>query len=175
MKFITSDRKLKASREGSITSLAVSRRWRAMALATPYPECGTYTADQARCWPWLSGQPFKLSPLRSEAVWTVTSSPLELSSLELSDTQIYEPYVRALLGTASYFCEIVVLELIVWTMTSLAVSRRWRAMALATPYSFSPILFSPPGVWGSRFTGVPPHKKHPPPSDDQRSLGIGPL
>ena len=33
---------------------------------------------------------------------TVTSSLL-LSSLELSDTTIYEPYIRALLGTASHF------------------------------------------------------------------------
>ena len=32
------------------------------------------------------------------------SSSLFLSSLELSDTQDYEPYIRALLGTASHFC-----------------------------------------------------------------------
>ena len=30
-----------------------------------------------------------------------SSSSLLLSSLELSDTQVYEPYTRALLGTAS--------------------------------------------------------------------------
>ena len=29
--------------------------------------------------------------------------------LKLSDTQVYEPYIRALLGTASHFCEAVVL------------------------------------------------------------------
>ena len=34
-----------------------------------------------------------------------------LSSLELSDTKAYEPETRALLGTASHFCEVVVLEL----------------------------------------------------------------
>ena len=39
---------------------------------------------------------------------------LLLSSLELSDTQVYEPKIRALLGTASHFCEVVVLKLIVW-------------------------------------------------------------
>jgi len=33
-----------------------------------------------------------------------SSSSLLLSSLELSDTQVYEPYIRALLGTASHFC-----------------------------------------------------------------------
>ena len=33
-----------------------------------------------------------------------------LSSLELSDTKDYEPLIRALIGTASYFCEVVVLE-----------------------------------------------------------------
>ena len=43
----------------------------------------------------------------------VLSSPsLLLSSLELSDTKVYEPQIRALLGTASHFCEIVVLKLI---------------------------------------------------------------
>ena len=41
----------------------------------------------------------------------VLSSSLLLSSLELSDTTIYEPYVRALLGIASHFCEAVVLKL----------------------------------------------------------------
>ena len=34
-----------------------------------------------------------------------TASSLLLSSLELSDTKVYEPYIRALLGTASHFCE----------------------------------------------------------------------
>jgi len=38
-------------------------------------------------------------------------SSLSLSSLELSYTQVYEPYTRALLGTASPFCEVVVLKL----------------------------------------------------------------
>ena len=36
------------------------------------------------------------------------SSSLSLLSLELSDTQVYEPWIRALLGTASHFCEVVV-------------------------------------------------------------------
>ena len=38
-------------------------------------------------------------------------SSLLLSSLELSDTQVYGPQIRALLGTASHFCEVVVLKL----------------------------------------------------------------
>ena len=37
------------------------------------------------------------------------SSSLLFSSLELSDTQVSEPEIRALLGTASHFCEVVVL------------------------------------------------------------------
>ena len=37
------------------------------------------------------------------------SSSLVLSSLELNDTQDYEPQIRALLGTASHFSEVVVL------------------------------------------------------------------
>ena len=30
--------------------------------------------------------------------------------LELSDAKVYEPYIRALLGTASHYCGAVVLE-----------------------------------------------------------------
>jgi len=33
-----------------------------------------------------------------------------LSSLELSDTKVYEPCIRARLGTAAHFCEVVVLK-----------------------------------------------------------------
>ena len=40
-----------------------------------------------------------------------SSSSLLLSSLELSDTQVYEPYIRALLGTPSHFCDVVDLKL----------------------------------------------------------------
>jgi len=43
-------------------------------------------------------------------VWYFFSSLLH-SSLELSDTKVYEPYVRALLGTAAHFCKVVVLKL----------------------------------------------------------------
>ena len=39
------------------------------------------------------------------------SLSLLLSSLELSDTNVYEPYIRALLGTGSHFCHVVVLKL----------------------------------------------------------------
>ena len=35
---------------------------------------------------------------------------LLLSSLDLSDAKVYEPEIRALLGTASQFCEEVVLK-----------------------------------------------------------------
>ena len=38
-------------------------------------------------------------------------SSLLLSILELSDTQLYEPWIRALLGTTSRFCKVVVLKL----------------------------------------------------------------
>ena len=36
---------------------------------------------------------------------------LQLSSLELSDTPVYEPSIRVILGTASSFCDEVVLAL----------------------------------------------------------------
>ena len=38
-------------------------------------------------------------------------SSLLLSSLELSDTKVYEPQMRARLGTAAHFCEAVVIKL----------------------------------------------------------------
>jgi len=40
-----------------------------------------------------------------------TSSSLLLSSLELSDTTVYEPQLRARLGTTAHFCEVAVLKL----------------------------------------------------------------
>ena len=43
-------------------------------------------------------------------------SSLLLSSLELSDTKVYEPEIGALLGTASHFCEVVVLKLKLYRM-----------------------------------------------------------
>ena len=43
------------------------------------------------------------------------SSSLLLSSLELSDTQVYPTQIRALLGTASHFCQVVVLKLRTWS------------------------------------------------------------
>jgi len=37
-------------------------------------------------------------------------SSLLLPTLELSDTNVYEPEIRARLGTAAHFCEVVVLK-----------------------------------------------------------------
>jgi hypothetical protein len=42
--------------------------------------------------------------VKSLAVSSALSSPRLLSSLELSDTKVYEPHRRALHGTASQFC-----------------------------------------------------------------------
>jgi len=53
-------------------------------------------------------------------VWASQSIPADapfffsswlLSILELSDTKVHEPWVRALLGTAANFCQVVVLKL----------------------------------------------------------------
>jgi len=53
----------------------------------------------------VQGKPF-------HAEWAMaSSSSVLLSSLELSDTQVYEPEIRALLGTASHFCEVIFLKL----------------------------------------------------------------
>jgi len=53
------------------------------------------------------------TPEAAFAVLTISSisSSLLLSSLELSDTNVYEPQIRARLGTAAPFCEVVVLKL----------------------------------------------------------------
>ena len=65
--------------------------------------------SKARIWPGLSYVCLVRSTAGSRRGFSVSSllSSLVLSSLELSDTQVYEPYIRALLGTASYFCEII--------------------------------------------------------------------
>jgi len=59
-----------------------------------------------------SEYPGEMGPLEAGALREVipSSSSLLLSSLELSDTQVCEPKIRALLGTASHFCEVVVLK-----------------------------------------------------------------
>jgi len=43
---------------------------------------------------------------RGRQVGVGSSSSLLLSSLELSDTKVYGPEMRTLLGTASHFCEV---------------------------------------------------------------------
>jgi len=42
------------------------------------------------------------------------SSSLLLFSLELSDAEVCEAYIRALMETAAHFCEVVVDSLTVW-------------------------------------------------------------
>ena len=46
--------------------------------------------------------------LRCSPVCLDSSSSSFLSSLEFSDAKVYEPKTRALLGTTSHFCELVV-------------------------------------------------------------------
>ena len=41
---------------------------------------------------------------------SASSSASLLSSLEVSDTKVYDPLIRALLRTASHICEVVVLK-----------------------------------------------------------------
>ena len=43
--------------------------------------------------------------------FTLVTGPRRSLSLKLSDTRVYEPQIRALLGTASHFCEVIVLKL----------------------------------------------------------------
>ena len=73
--------------------------------APPYPLPDTPTNFQASTFStWRSRIPSSVS------VYSSSSSSLLLSSLELSDTKVYGPQIRALLGTASHFCEIAVLN-----------------------------------------------------------------
>ena len=51
----------------------------------------------------------RLAARQSEDLVLRMSSLLR-SSLELSDIEVYEPYIRALLGAASQFCEAGVVE-----------------------------------------------------------------
>ena len=43
--------------------------------------------------------------------FTLVTGPRRSSSLELSDTRVYEPQIRACLITTAHFCEVVALEL----------------------------------------------------------------
>jgi len=52
-----------------------------------------------------------LASSRALRVRREKSSSLLLSSLELSDTKVYAPQMRARLGTAAHFCEVVILKL----------------------------------------------------------------
>ena len=47
----------------------------------------------------------KLEKFKSQVFPKPFSSSLLLPSLELSDTQVYAPQIRALFGTASHLCE----------------------------------------------------------------------
>jgi len=88
-------------------------------------------------------------------------SSLLLSRLELSDTKAYEPQIRALLGTASHFCRVIVLKL----RTVPMLPRSWkesqapemlRRRSLARKSGFSAKQCTCP-------QGYLAHKKQPPP------------
>ena len=74
----------------------------------------------------------------------VVSSYVCLSSQELSDTTIYEPYTRALLGTASHFCEVVVLKsippavVLVCAIISICMRRRRQQMQMVQMHQVPP-------------------------------------
>ena len=57
-------------------------------------------------WEGTGGGAIARATIRREEKQQVPS--LLLSSLELIDTKAYEPQIRALLGTASQFCKVVV-------------------------------------------------------------------
>ena len=61
----------------------------------------------------MNGGQVLLGPLPSEerVQGAYLSSSLSLSSLELSDTKVYAPYIPARLRTAAHFFKVVVLSL----------------------------------------------------------------
>jgi len=58
---------------------------------------------------------------------TPVTGPRRSSSLKLSDTRVYEPQIRARLGTTTHFCEAVVLKL-------RAVAQVYQNQLMATPF-----------------------------------------
>ena len=56
------------------------------------------------------GAAFSFGAALTFGVALTSSSSSFLSSLELSDEKVDEPYIPARLGTASHFCEVVVLK-----------------------------------------------------------------
>jgi len=63
------------------------------------------------CEPTVSSTTRNVQLISTTKVDGPCSSSLLLSSPQLSDTQVYEPEIRALLGNASQFCDVVVLKL----------------------------------------------------------------
>ena len=76
--------------------------WGALAWGVAIPEAFVFQEERPR----------SRSARESSLLTTYSSSSsLLLSSLQMSDSRVYEPKVRALPGTASHFYEVVVLEL----------------------------------------------------------------
>ena len=70
--------------------------------------CGQPLASYESCEPLSSSVSGEL--LSSSVSGADPSFSLLLSRLESSDTKVYAPKIRALLGTASHFCEVASLE-----------------------------------------------------------------
>ena len=81
-------------------------------------------------------------------------------SLELSDTKVYEPEIRALLGSASHLCEAIVLK-----RTRIPLSRSWSRATEETSL-WRPLPFLPGGL-----APLPPD---PPPSTLNPQLNFKP-
>ena len=87
-----------------------------------------------------------------------SSSSLLLSSLELSDTPIFEPSVRALLGTASHFCEVVgktLLQAMVWVVRGVQRSPKRAPFQRSPKRARVPLNGSEEPFSSERFRGVP--------------------
>ena len=88
----------------------------------------------------LDGNPLAVAGPRAALVFPPS---LLISSLELSDTKVYQPEIRALLETNSHFCEVIVFEL--------------RTLPRCYPHG-GLRRFPPPSVPGGNLDVTAPHK-----------------
>jgi len=94
--------------------IIVMIRWSGLApLKFEFPFPGSLTSTFLRTWQVPGVRAVRVhrrlrKVLPQPLYPNLLSSYLLLSRLELSDTRVYEPLVRALLGSDSHFCEVVV-------------------------------------------------------------------
>ena len=88
--------------------------------------------------------------------WIFSLSSSLLSSLELSDANVYGPQIRARLGTASHFCEVVILK---FRTAPIGAALSLRNLRVTRRGAHS----SPRSTNAGKGHSLPPHPKNQPP------------